>query len=127
MREDFKANYLINISLYEDLERVIVVQKRETEERLSSVFLSLVLCFVLRALFEQTDIIKEVFVERICVGEKPSILSRYAFCSVVVYWVSLLRSHIHLKRERARVLLFFSFLGFRFSLSLFVLLSFFSS
>ena len=45
----------ITISLYEDPERERFVRKRETEERLSSVFLSLVFCFVFFVRFIRTD------------------------------------------------------------------------
>jgi len=93
----------ITISLYEDPERERFVRKRETEERLSSVFLSLVFCFVFFVRFIRTDrdiIYKREFV----LGKNPrfSVKVRFLFsCSCLVYRVSLfLCVYIRLKRER---------------------------
>ena len=106
MEADFRGQIPhITISLYEDPERERFVRKRETEERLSSVFLSLNFCFVFFVRFIRTDrdiIYKREFV----LGKNPRFCQGTLFVlSLFISRVFLFRFHIRLKRESESVVI----------------------
>lgn len=124
-----RANYLTHISLYED-QRARDCCSEERNRGEAFVCLSVFSFVPPRAALKVFVLLSK---ERICcvLGKNPRFCqgTRFLFSRCLYRSrVFRFRFHARLERERAmRVLLFFSSLGFRFSLILFILLSFFSS
>ena len=114
-----RANYLIHISLYEDPESAQLFRK---EKQRRGFHLSFCLCFVLSVFCSACCFKRVCFTlkrENLCWGKTLDFVKVRFLFSCCLYRGSFSFAFTYVSKERARVLLFFSFLGFRFSLSLY--------